>query len=195
MNLRKEWYQQELEKSEEAIAHRPLEEEYSFYHAVSSGDMDFVQENCRRDTFTKTEGMGILSTNPLTNLKYHFVITVAMITRQCVAAGMELEQAYRLSDFYILKLDSCSTIEAVSQLHHNMALDFTGKMFLVKKGAAVSKPVVICMDFIYSHLNTRITVQTLSEYTGLSSSYLSRLFKKELGISISDYILEKKIEK
>ena len=118
-----------------------------------------------------------------------------MITRQCVAAGMELEQAYRLSDFYILKLDSCSTIEAVSQLHHNMALDFTGKMFLVKKGAAVSKPVVICMDFIYSHLNTRITVQTLSEYTGLSSSYLSRLFKKELGISISDYILEKKIEK
>ena len=157
--------------------------------------MDFVQENCRRDTFTKTEGMGILSTNPLTNLKYHFVITVAMITRQCVAAGMELEQAYRLSDFYILKLDSCSTIEAVSQLHHNMALDFTGKMFLVKKGAAVSKPVVICMDFIYSHLNTRITVQTLSEYTGLSSSYLSRLFKKELGISISDYILEKKIEK
>ena len=195
MNLRKEWYQQELEKSEEAIAHRPLEEEYSFYHAVSSGDMDFVQENCRRDTFTKTEGMGILSTNPLTNLKYHFVITVAMITRQCVAAGMELEQAYRLSDFYILKLDSCSTIEAVSQLHHNMALDFTGKMFLVKKEAAVSKPVVICMDFIYSHLNTRITVQTLSEYTGLSSSYLSRLFKKELGISISDYILEKKIEK
>ena len=102
MNLRKEWYQQELQNSEEAMAHRPLEEEYSFYHAVSSGDMDFVQENCRQDTFTNTEGMGILSTNRLTNLKYHFVITVAMITRQCVTAGMELEQAYRLSDFYIL---------------------------------------------------------------------------------------------
>lgn len=52
MNLRKEWYEQELQKNEEAIAHRPLEEEYSFYHAVSSGDMEFVQENCRQDTFT-----------------------------------------------------------------------------------------------------------------------------------------------
>lgn len=195
MNLRKEWYEQELLKSEEAVAHRPLEEEYSFYHAVSSGDMDFVQENCRQDTFTNPEGMGILSTNNLTNLKYHFVITVAMITRQCVTAGMELEQAYRLSDFYILKMDSCTSIEAVSQLHHSMALDFTGKMALVKKSSAISKPVVICMNFIYSHLNTRITVQVLSEYTGLSASYLSRLFKKELGISISDYILEKKIEK
>lgn len=180
MNLRKEWYQQELQNSEEAMAHRPLEEEYSFYHAVSSGDMDFVQENCRQDTFTNTEGMGILSTNRLTNLKYHFVITVAMITRQCVTAGMELEQAYRLSDFYILKMDSCSSIEAISQLHHSMALDFTGKMAIVKKSSAISKPVVICMDFIYSHLNTRITVQVLSEYTGLSASYLSRLFKKNL---------------
>lgn len=195
MNLRKEWYEQELQKTEEAITHRPLEEEYSFYHAVSSGDMDFVQENCRQDTFTNPDGMGILSTNYLTNLKYHFVITVAMITRQCVISGMELEQAYRLSDFYILKADKCSSVEAVSQLHHSMALDFTGKMALVKKSHAISKPVVNCMDFIYSHLNTRITVQVLSDYTGLSPSYLSRLFKKELGISISDYILEKKIEK
>lgn len=43
MDLRKEWYQQELKKSEEAQAHRPLEDEYSFYNAVSSGDMNFVR--------------------------------------------------------------------------------------------------------------------------------------------------------
>ena len=191
MNLRKEWYEQELQRSEEAITHRPFEEEYSFYHAVSSGDMEFVQKNCQQDTFTSPEGMGILSTNHLTNLKYHFVITVAMITRQCVTAGMELEQAYRLSDFYILKMDSCTSVNAISQLHHSMALDFTGKMALLKKSSAISKPVVICMDFIYSHLNKRITVQILSEYTGLSPSYLSRLFKKDLGISISGYFRKK----
>ncbi len=195
MNLRKEWYDQELKQSEEALTHRPLEEEYSFYNAVSSGDMDFVQKNCDQNTFTNPEGMGILSTDHLTNLKYHFVITVAMITRQCVTAGMELEQAYRLSDFYILKLDSCMSAEGVSQLHHSMALDFTGKMTLIKKSSVISKYVILCMDYIYSHLNTRITIQALSEYTGLSPSYISRLFKKELGIAISDYILEKKIEK
>lgn len=194
MNLRKEWYEQELQQNEEAVAHRPLEEEYSFYHAVSSGDMDFVQENCKQDTFTNPDGMGILSTNNLTNLKYHFVITVAMITRQCVAAGMELEQAYRLSDFYILKMDSCTSVEAISQLHHSMALDFTGKMTLLKKSSVISKPIIICMNFIYSHLNTRITVQALSDYTGLSPSYLSRLFKKELGVSISSYVLEKRLK-
>lgn len=72
MNLRKEWYEQELIKSEEAVAHRSLEEEYSFYHAVSSGDMDFVQENCRQDTFTNPEGMGILFYKQLNKLKISF---------------------------------------------------------------------------------------------------------------------------
>lgn len=195
MNLRKEWYLDELEKSEESLTHRPIEEEYSFYHAISSGDLPFVQENCKQNVFTNPDGMGILSTNPLTNLKYHFVITAAMITRQCVRSGMELEQAYRLSDFYILKMDSCHSIKEISQLHHDMALDFTGKMVLLKKMSTLSKPITDCMNYIYSHLNIRITMQLLSEHTGLSAGHLSRLFKKEIGIPVSDYIMQQKIIK
>ena len=108
MNLQKEWNQQELRNVEESLAHRPLEEEYTFYNAVSSGDINYVQENCLKNVFSNPDGMGLLSTNPLTNIRYHFVITVAMIVRHCVEAGMELEQAYRLSDFYILKMDFAS---------------------------------------------------------------------------------------
>lgn len=195
MNLRNEWFQEELKRSEESIPHRPLEEEYSFYQAVSSGDIDFVEKNCKENTFTKPEGMGILSTNPLTNLKYHFVVTVAMVTRRCVEAGMELEQAFRLSDFYILKMDACTSIGAISGLHTQMVLDYTRKMIRVKKNNFLPKPIVLCMDYIYSNINRRITVDQLAQHTGLSPSYLSRLFKKELDVSVSEYICEMKIEK
>lgn len=195
MNLRSEWFQEELQKSEESLSHRPLEEEYSFYQAVSSGDIDFVEKNCRENTFTNPEGMGILSTNPLTNIKYHFVVTVAMITRRCVEAGMELEQAFRLSDFFILKMDACTSIDAISKLHTQMVLDYTRKMLLVKKNNFLPKPIVLCMDYVYSNINRRITVDDLAKHADLSPSYLSRLFKKELNISISDYICDMKIEK
>lgn len=195
MKLEKEWYLHELEKSEEQTTHRPLEEEYSFYTAVSSGDMDFVRENIRQGAFTNPDGMGVLSANPLTNLKYHFVITAALITRHCVENGMELEQAYRLSDFYILKMDACKSIREISQLHGNMALDFTGKMLLLSKNSILSKPIVTCTEYIYKHINERITLEALAIHCNLSESYLSRLFKEELGISVSHYIREKKIEK
>lgn len=195
MDLQEEWHKQELQDTESSLVHRPLEEEYAFYQAVSSGDINFVQENCRQNTFSNPAGMGVLSQNPLTNLKYHFVVTVAMIVRHCVEAGMELEQAYRLSDFYILKMDTCTSISAVCKLHDSMVLDYTGKMLLLKKETVISKPVILCMDYIYSHLNSRLTIEELADYTNLSPGYLSRLFKKELGIPISSYISEKKIEK
>lgn len=195
MNLQEEWHKQELQDTEDSLKHRPLEEEYAFYHAVSSGDIDFVQENCKQNAFGSQNGMGVLSHNSLMNIRYHFVVTVAMVVRHCVEAGMELEQAYRLSDFYILKMDACTSIPAICKLHDSMVLDYTGKMLLLKKENVISKSVVLCMDYIYSHLNSRLTIEELADQANLSPSYLSRLFKKELGIPISSYINEKKIEK
>ena len=108
---------------------------------------------------------------------------------------MENEQAFRLSDFYILKLDNLHTTQAVTDLHDRMVLDFTGKMRLLVRNIGTSKATGDCIDYIYTHIKERITIEALADYTGLSTSYLSRLFKKETGISISDYIREKKIEK
>lgn len=194
MGLQEEWYKQETDDSEDNKYHRPASEEYAFYHAVSSGDIDTVRANCQAKRFTDSQGAGLLSKNPITNIKYHFVITTAMITRICVENGLEMEQAYRLSDFYILKLDNIHTIEEVSDLHESMVLDFTGKMRLLQK-SSTSKPITTCVDYIYGHIKERITIEDLAEHTELSTSYLSRLFKKELGVSVSDYIREKKIEK
>lgn len=193
--LENQWSKKEIENSESEIHHRALSEEYSFFEAVKDGNIEAVSRNLQEEAFTNPEGMGILSKNPLTNLKYHFVITVALVTRYCIDGGMETEQAYRLSDFYIIHMDACSTIQEISDLHHEMALDFTGKMRLLQKNAALSKPVAQCIDYIYAHISARITVEDLAEYTNLSASYLSRLFKQNLGVSVSDYIREKKVEK
>lgn len=195
MSISKDWYKTEYKESEEDIKHRSPDVEYSFYNAVKSGDMDTVIRNCSEDAFIHLDGTGILSRNELTNIKYHFVVTAAMLTRYCIDGGLEPEQAYRLSDFYILKMDSCTTVRQVADLHHTMAKDYTGKMILQAKNSILSKPVMQCVDYIYSHIKERITITTLAEYTGLSESYLSRVFKQNLGISISDYIREKKIEK
>ncbi len=194
MEISQEWYHTELLSSEQETLHRAPNIEYSFYNAVRAGDMEAVTANCKEDAFIDLTGTGILSRNPLNNIKYHFVVTAAMLTRYCIDGGLEPEQAYRLSDFYILKMDSCTTIRQVADLHHEMAKDFTGKMVLQKKSAILSKPVMQCIDYIYSHIKERITRATLAEYTGLSENYLSRVFKQNLGISISDYIREKKIE-
>jgi len=94
--LKNQWSKKEIEDSEYAIHHRALSEEYSFFEAVKDGNIEAVSKNLKEEAFTNPEGMGILSKNPLTNLKYHFVVTVALVTRYCIDGGMETEQAYRV---------------------------------------------------------------------------------------------------
>lgn len=194
MGYQDEWLLLEAEDDIDEMEHRQPTEEYLFYQAVSVGDVEAVTKNCKQGRFLDEEGVGILSRNPLTNLKYHFVITTAMITRLCKQKGMELEQAFRMSDFYIQKLDDIHTVQGVKNLHDEMVLDYTEKMRKISRGDTNSRHINICKEYIYAHIKERITIEDLADELGVSASYLSRLFKKETGDSVSAYIREKKIE-
>lgn len=48
--------------------------------------------------------------------------------------------------------------------------------------------------YIQQNLNRKLTREELSEYVHLNESYLSRLFHKETGMSLSDYILQERMK-
>ncbi|MDO4632459.1 MAG: helix-turn-helix transcriptional regulator [Eubacteriales bacterium] len=194
MGYQREWFLLEIGDDIDDQSHKDLQEEYQFYQAVVNGDVDAVRKNCEQNRFVADEGVGQLSRDPVTNLKYHFVITTAMVTRLCRQKGMELEQAFRLSDFYIRKLDDLHATEQIMHLHDEMVLDFTAKMRKYRRGDTVSRHISVCKEYVYAHIKERITVDTLANELGVSSSYLSRLFKKETGSSVSGFIREQKIE-
>lgn len=194
MGYQNEWLLLEAEDEVDEVEHRQPTEEFLFYQAVSNGDVEAVKENCEQERFLDSEGVGVLSRNPITNLKYHFVITTAMVTRLCKQKGMELEQAFRMSDFYIQRLDDIHTLQGVRNLHDEMVLDYTEKMRRFNRNDTNSRHISVCKEYIYSHIKERITVEDLADELGVSASYLSRLFKKETGDSVSAYIRAQKME-
>lgn len=193
MDISREWYKNEFINHELLLPHTPIEEEFHEYIAIAEGDLDYVRKQ-NKESFIDQQGKGHLSDNKLQNIRYHFVVATALITRYCAMNGMELEKAYSLSDFYIQKMDKCTTIADIAALHNTMCLDFCNKMYVLKKSEVLSKPVVLCMNYIYSHLHTRITLKQLAEYTSLSENYLSKIFREEIGVPVSKYITLQKIE-
>ena len=176
---------------EYSFKHSPFEKEFAFYDFVKKGDVENVKKLM---TPLGGDGTGTLSENPLQNLKYHFTVTIALITRFCVEGGLGMEVAYTLSDLYILKVDKCTEESAIHKLHKEAVLDYTIQMSKLNKGVVYSKPVIQAMDYVYDHLHSKISVETIAEYTALSTSYLSRLFHKEVGITLTAYIAMKRIE-
>lgn len=189
----KEILYKEYIQREDEILRAAYNPELEFYSAIKLGNIDRVKELCEERLIDK-KGLGTLSDNYLQNIKYHFVITTAMVARSCIEGGMEVAKAYTLSDYYIQKADKAKTIEEVSALHPQMCIEYAKLMRNLKKEKISSMPVARCIEYIYDHLHTRITVEMLADHVALAPNYLSRLFKKETGSSISDYIQAFKIE-
>ncbi len=193
MSLEKELIYHEYLQREDDFIRAAYQPEFDFYSAVKNGDVDKVKKLCQENLADK-KGLGVLSLDPVQNLKYHFAITAAMLARYCIEGGMDLSDSYSLSDFYIQKADKAKTKEEITELHNTMSLDYTKKMRNLRKKTITSMPVAKAVDYIYDHLHTRITIEELASYVNLNPSYLSRVFKKEMGVSVSRYIRMKKIE-
>ncbi|MDE6091941.1 MAG: AraC family transcriptional regulator, partial [Ruminococcus sp.] len=53
---------------------------------------------------------------------------------------------------------------------------------------------VHAVDYIISHIHSRILLDDTAEYLKISPAYLSRLFKQETGVAFSEYVNNLKIE-
>ena len=191
--LEKELSYREYVLREEYTLHAPYNPEMEFYNAVKSGDMIAV-EKFLQVPFCEKEGLGTLSDNDIQNFKYHLAITAAMLARNCIDNGLEHEQAYTLSDLYIKRADKCKTLSEISDLHSKMVINYTKKMREQNTHAIYSRHIIQCINYIYDHMHERITLEEIAADVNLSNSYLSRLFKKEMHMSVSEYISRKKIE-
>ena len=172
MKISRKIYRDYVYKDKE-ILRAQYDPELEFYTTIKSGDVEKAKKLCQAKISEK-EGLGQLSDSPLQSLKYHFAITMAMLARYCIEGGLDLSTSYALSDFYIQEADRVSTMDELNTLHTTACLDYARRMRNLRKKKITSKPISKCLDYIYDHLHTRITLSRLAELTGLNSSYLSR---------------------
>lgn len=191
MNVNKKLSHLEFINREYNISHLSYEREMAFFNSIKEGRPDDVRKLFKP---FDCEQMGRLSPDNLRNLKYHLIISVALITRYCIEGGMEMEAAYNLSDIYINSIDKCRTEEEINLLHREVVSDYAQRMQIIHKTNIYPKPVILCLDYIYNNLHTKITLDKLAEISRMSPTYISKLFHKEVGITISDYITKKRIE-
>jgi len=187
----KSMYEHLFVQREENFEHASFDREVAFYESICTGDIEKVKLLA---TPLCSSGYGKLSPDSLRNLKYHFVVSVAMITRFCINSGMTPEEAYNLSDVYILKADACLTPDEIHELHSEMMLMFTKKMRKIRNSRIYSKQVIKAIDYISEHLHEKIKMQDVVDHLSLSIPYFSRLFKAETGVTFSDYLTIKKVE-
>lgn len=89
-------------------------------------------------------------------------------------------------------MDSFSTIDAVMK-----TVDFlTNAMKESQKTEDTEKDYVSrAKSYVIDHYNSELSIKEIADFVHLNPEYLTRLFKKEIGTTLKDYIIECRISK
>ncbi|MBQ5316949.1 MAG: helix-turn-helix transcriptional regulator [Oscillospiraceae bacterium] len=192
MNTDKELNYRLFVQMEEEFVRTDIKSEFSRYDAIKNGNTELVRENFKNIRAHFYEGKGVLSDDKLRNTVYHFAIGTGIIARLCIDGGMKHNIAYTLSDIYIRRADTCKTPEEVIDLLGVMQLDFAQRMKDIRVNN-VSLHVRRAVEYIYQNLHEALTLRKVADYLHLNSSYLSKLFSKEMNETVKAFILKAKI--
>lgn len=179
-----------VEKREEMDTILGMRQETLILNCIRNGS---TQELRKQIAILDTYKLGLLSKDKLRQVRYLFVVAITLVTRESIKGGLAEVEAYSLSDVYIQYMDKIDNINDIIALLKTAIFDFTEKVS--RTSTAHYSPVIKkCNNYIVNNLNNKITIEMLSAECGYSKAYISGLFKKELGMTVMEFILGKRMD-
>lgn len=178
---------------ENGVTHTPYETEVMFYNCIKNGNREKA-EKMMNHLLSQSVITGKLSDDPLRQMKYWAVCSITLGIRYAIAGGLDETTAFNYSDEIICKIDRMKNAEEIFTLLKDTCINLTALVAKSKDKSSYPTAVRKCIHFINTNLHEKISLELLSEKCSISSDYLSALFKKTTGQTISSYIRDKRLE-
>lgn len=184
-NLEKNAYEQQY-----ASYRLAYEFEQNMLNAIKEGNEKVIGQVA----LSMSMHVGTLSSASVRQAKNQFICIATLATRAAIQGGLDLENAYSLSDSYIQKAEACTTCAPINELIDTMLLDFTVRTKQAKFNADVSGDLYLCIRFIRNNTHQPLSVRDVAKYAHLSVRQLDRKFSSDLGFCPKEFIMRCKLE-
>lgn len=188
--------QQELSKFQ---IKEDMEEKYHHTYQEEQKLLNCVREGRLEEALTYNldidMGTGRLSKREVDHWKKVVIVAITLCTRAAIEGGISPSIAYQLSDYYIQKCDQYSNISELIICRNKAVSELTKQVQRKRDGHKTSSYVEQCKDYIRKNYKEKIYLKEMADMLGLNSTYLSRLFSKETGMTLQEYINWFKIER
>ena len=171
--------------------HNTLDQEQALMRMVRKGDTAALTEWINHAPAIRG---GVLAKEQLRQKKNTFIVAVTLVSRAAIRGGMDVDDAFSHSDYYIQQCELLSSPIDILNLQYRMVLDFTERVERLRLGKQPSKLTINVANYIQHHMSEPITAEKIAEELFLNRSYLSRKFKEETGETLTDFILKEKTE-
>jgi AraC-like DNA-binding protein len=177
-------------RRESAEAHTPTYYEDIVMEAVSTGNVELLQEIIAEPF----PGMiGQLSNDFLQHYRYVFVAIMFAVCRSSIKGGTASEEARSLFDAYCLQMEELSDPVQIVELIYIGVQDFCERVSKVRRRGVFSAHTEKAVQYISAHLHEDIHLEDVAEEVGISMRVLSKQFTQETGLSVPSYVHSMKI--
>lgn len=131
--------------------------------------------------------------DPIRNRKNYGIIMNTLLRKAAEKGGVHPLYLDRVSSEYATRIEKISSIEEGTEMMRDM---FKSYCRLVRKHSVANYSRVVreTILLIDSDLAADLSLSSLAQNQNISAGYLSAVFKKETGKTVSEYIREKRIK-
>ncbi len=137
---------------------------------------------------------GVMAGEQLRQYRNTFIVTATLAARAAIRGGMDAEEALSMSDILIRSCEAMNNIQSMLNLQTDMLLNYTERVERLRGGIRATPLALEVAGWVGKHLSEPVSVERLAEDLHYSRSHLSRRFREEAGVTLTDYILRKKSE-
>ena len=173
-----------------------LVEQYTFYYEnkimnlVSQGDLELLKSGLAE---IGTSVLPTLMSSSLKTEKNYTIIILEKLSSLAIQVGKDILSVIKLRNYYIGKVEEQKEFMGVLAIRDTAIVHFTKELHGVSNRARTS--LIKCiLQYINLKIYDTIKVTELAKQFYLSESALRRRFKEEVGISITEYVNQRKIE-
>lgn len=190
-SIEKERIENEYPDEDIVDVHNTLALEQTIMNYVKKGDIDSLNEFIKKPVVVNS---GKIASDQIRQQKNIFIVSCTLVARAAIRGGMDVNDSLSLSDMYIRKCELMNNISQIANLQLRMIIDYTEKVNKLKNGQNTSKLTIDVKNYILHHLSEPITTSALADALYMSRGYLCEKFKKDSGVTISDFILSTKTD-
>lgn len=183
------------ERQEEAVLHNPYSQELREQGSIRKGDLEGLNKSFRESYVGK---VGRVAADELRNGKNLAIAVIAVSCRSAIKGGILPEIAFSISDAYIRQVEETKKVGESTAVSRKAEIDFC-RMVQEKrqsgKQCIEQSPVIVrCKELVLKYLHTKLSAKDLAVELEVTPGYLSQLFAKEEGRTLTDYIADEKIK-
>ncbi|MDD3403579.1 MAG: AraC family transcriptional regulator [Hespellia sp.] len=164
--------------------------ERTLMNTISTGDVDKINSIISEEAIPK---MKQRFPDSMRDQKNGLIVLNTLCRKAAETGGVHPVYLNEISGKYAFEIETCSNLQQLNKIWKNMLRKYC---LLVQSHSlsGYSLPIQKAISHISFNLTGDLSLSAIAEMLSLNSSYLSTLFKKETGMTLTYYANKKRVE-